>query len=90
MGEISYSLYLIHGFVSFVADKLLGVFGVLDNSGLSSRSSLVVMLLMVGVCFLSATATYSGVEVAGRRYLRNLFEARRKHRPAKLLAGRAG
>ena len=30
LGEISYSLYLIHGFVKFVATKLLGAFGVQD------------------------------------------------------------
>jgi peptidoglycan/LPS O-acetylase OafA/YrhL len=84
LGEISYSLYLIHGLVEFVATKLLGAFGVQDNSELSNGSALALMLLMVGVCLISATVTYSGIEVAWRGHLRNLLGTRQKTRPALL------
>lgn len=86
LGEISYSLYLIHGFVQFVAKKILGGFGIQHSAALSGGGSLALMLLMVAVCFLAATATYSGVEVAWRRYLRNLFGGRQKNRPPDLLS----
>ena len=86
LGEISYSLYLIHGFVQFVAKKILGAFGIQHSAALSGGGSLALMLLMVAVCFLAATATYSGVEVAWRRYLRNLFGGRQKNRPPDLLS----
>ncbi len=94
LGEISYSLYLIHGFVQFVihgfvqfvARKILGAFGIQHSAALSGGGSLALMLLMVAVCFLAATATYSGVEVAWRRYLRNLFGGRQKNRPSDLLS----
>jgi hypothetical protein len=43
------------------------------------------MLLMIGVCFLAATATYSGVEAVSRSYLRDLLDGRRKILPAGLL-----
>jgi peptidoglycan/LPS O-acetylase OafA/YrhL len=84
LGEVSYSLYLIHGFIKFVAVKLLGGFGIQNNADLSSASSIILMLLMICVCFLAATATYSTVEVTWRRYIRSLFEGRRDNRPARL------
>jgi hypothetical protein len=56
------------------------------NAALSGGGSLALMLLMVAVCFLATTATYSGVEVAWRRYLRNLFGGRQKVRLADLLS----
>jgi peptidoglycan/LPS O-acetylase OafA/YrhL len=84
LGEVSYSLYLIHGFVRFVAVKLLGGFGIQNNAELSSASSIILMLLMICVCFFAATATYSTVEVTWRRYIRSLFEGRRDNRPARL------
>lgn len=82
LGDISYSLYLIHGFVKFVAAKLLGAFGGQLNSDLSSGASLALMVVMIAVCFLSATATYSSLEVAWRRYIRDLFGRGRQMNPA--------
>jgi len=87
LGEVSYSLYLIHGFVKFVAVKLLGAFGVQNNADLSSANSIILMLLMISVCFLAATATYSSVEVTWRRYIRALFEGRQAQ-PARLVGSR--
>ncbi len=73
LGDISYSLYLIHGFVQFAATKCLSAFGVQDRSYLSSEDSLGLMLLMLGLCLFLATATYYGIEIVWRRHLRSLF-----------------
>lgn len=85
LGEISYSLYLIHGFVEFGTTKLLGAFGI-QNGGaeLSSGGSSVLMFAMVTLCLIFATATYSGVEVTWRRHLRNLLGVRQISQPVVL------
>jgi len=88
LGEVSYSLYLIHGFVRFVAVKVLSAFGVQDNADLSNASSITLMLLMICVCLLAATATYSSVEVTWRRHIRALCEGRRNNQPAGLVSSR--
>ena len=66
LGEISYSLYLIYGFIKFAAAKILPGFGIQNNAELSNGWSLALMLGMVAVCLLVATATYSGVETGSR------------------------
>jgi peptidoglycan/LPS O-acetylase OafA/YrhL len=73
LGDISYSLYLIHGFVQFLATKLLESFGLFDRSNLSTTLSLVLMTVMVAVCLISAAITYFSVEIAWRKYLRNFL-----------------
>jgi peptidoglycan/LPS O-acetylase OafA/YrhL len=73
LGDISYSLYLIHGFVQFLATKLLESFGLFDRSNLSTTLSLVSMTVMVAVCLISAAITYFSVEIAWRKYLRNFL-----------------
>ena len=70
LGDISYSLYLIHGFVQFMATKFLETSGVDDRSDLSGDLSFVLMIVMIAVCLICATVTYFGVEIASRRYLR--------------------
>ncbi len=71
LGDISYSLYLIHGFVQFSATKVLDTFGLHDRANLSASLSLVLMTVMVAACLISAAITYFTVEIAWRRYLRN-------------------
>jgi peptidoglycan/LPS O-acetylase OafA/YrhL len=73
LGDISYSLYLIHGFVQFLATKLLDSFGLHDRSDLSTSLSLVLMTEMLAACLISAAITYFSVEIAWRRYLRNFL-----------------
>jgi peptidoglycan/LPS O-acetylase OafA/YrhL len=73
LGEISYSLYLVHGLVQFVAAKGLGAIGIRHNAALSTGQSLALMMLMLGLCVLFASATYSGVEIVWRRHLRTLL-----------------
>jgi peptidoglycan/LPS O-acetylase OafA/YrhL len=85
LGEISYSLYLIHGFIKFGTTKLLAAFGIQNSAELSRSGSLALMLVMVAVCLIVATATYSGIEVTWRRHLRNLLGGRQKFQPVVLL-----
>jgi peptidoglycan/LPS O-acetylase OafA/YrhL len=76
LGEISYSLYLVHGFVEFAGTKLLNAFGAPKPADLSIGSSLALMVAMLAACLLCAAATYSGIEVVWRRHLRNMLAAR--------------
>jgi peptidoglycan/LPS O-acetylase OafA/YrhL len=81
LGEISYSLYLIHGFIQFLATKLLDNAGIQNHADLSIHQSLGLMLLMVAVCLVSAHFTYFGVEIGFREYLRGIFGIRRQMQP---------
>ena len=78
LGDISYSLYLIHGFIQFVATKLLAAAGVNDHAVLSKSHSLALIVVMIGVCLVAANVSYFGVEIGCRHYLRDLLGARRK------------
>jgi peptidoglycan/LPS O-acetylase OafA/YrhL len=85
LGDISYSLYLIHGFVQFVTTKLLGRFGIQNHADLSINDSLALMLLMVGICLAAAHLTYFGVEIGCREYLRGFFGVGKRKRPAPVI-----
>ena len=76
LGDVSYSLYLIHGFVQFVTTKLLTAYSFGDRTELSSLSSFALTVGMVSASLLSATITYYAVEKVGRRYLRSVFGVR--------------
>jgi peptidoglycan/LPS O-acetylase OafA/YrhL len=73
LGEISYSLYLVHGLIQFAFSKSLGAFGVQHTAALSTGQSLALMMLMLALCIFCASATYSGVEIVWRRHLRILL-----------------
>jgi peptidoglycan/LPS O-acetylase OafA/YrhL len=77
LGDISYSLYLIHSLVQYATTELLDAHGLLDRSALSGRGSLALLVVMVAVCLLLSAASYYGVETAGRRYVRAMFGVRR-------------
>jgi peptidoglycan/LPS O-acetylase OafA/YrhL len=76
LGEISYSLYLAHGFVQFLTTRLLSSAGVENTSHLSRASSMLVLLAMLGATLLIATLTHREVEIVGRSRLRMLLGAR--------------
>jgi peptidoglycan/LPS O-acetylase OafA/YrhL len=76
LGNVSYSLYLIHGFIQFVTTKLLDGSRVGDRAELSGASSVALLLAMLCASLVLATVTYYAVEKAGRRYLRNAFGVR--------------
>ena len=78
LGEISYSLYLAHGFVQFVVTKILHGFGIQDRSEISSAESLGLMLLMLTLCLAFATMTYYGIEIVWRKHLRSLLGGNRR------------
>jgi peptidoglycan/LPS O-acetylase OafA/YrhL len=73
LGDISYSLYLLHGFFQFAIAQLLVAFGVQKGADLSIRTSSYLVMAMVAACLVSATAAYYGVEIVWRRYLKELF-----------------
>jgi peptidoglycan/LPS O-acetylase OafA/YrhL len=80
LGDISYSLYLLHGLVQYAAGLMLARLGVPDATYLSVPRSLIWIFAMIGVCLLAAHFSYSGFEIASRRYLRKLLEVRGKRR----------
>jgi peptidoglycan/LPS O-acetylase OafA/YrhL len=73
LGEISYSLYLVHGLIQFAATKSLGALGIQHTAALSSGLSLALMMLMLALCIFCASATYSDIEIVWRRHLRTLL-----------------
>jgi peptidoglycan/LPS O-acetylase OafA/YrhL len=73
LGNISYSLYLLHGFFQFAIARLLIEFGVKKGSDLSIKISSVLFISMVAACLISATAAYYGVEIVWRRHLKEVF-----------------
>jgi peptidoglycan/LPS O-acetylase OafA/YrhL len=81
LGEISYSLYLIHGLLQFLADKALGNAGIRDPAILPTASSLILMAGMICLCLLAAHVSYSCIEIGCRRYLRKLLDSRKTVRP---------
>ena len=81
LGEISYSLYLIHGFIQFATSKGLSAFGIQHRAALSSGESLALVMLMLALCIFCASATYSGIEIVWRRHLRALLGNSRKRHP---------
>jgi peptidoglycan/LPS O-acetylase OafA/YrhL len=78
LGNISYSLYLLHGFFQFAIAQLLIAFGVQKGSDLSIRMSSVLFVSMVAACLVSATAAYYGVEIVWRRHLKEIFGLRKR------------
>ena len=73
LGEISYSLYLIHGLIRFAASKGLSAFGIQHRAALSSGKSLALMMLMLALCIFCGSASYSIVEIVWRKRLRALL-----------------
>jgi peptidoglycan/LPS O-acetylase OafA/YrhL len=73
LGDISYSIYLIHSFVQFLATKLLGRFGLHDLTTLSSYKSLALAAPMLVLCLVAAHLSYFCFEVRSRRYVRDLL-----------------
>jgi peptidoglycan/LPS O-acetylase OafA/YrhL len=82
LGDISYSLYLIHGFVQHVATKLFQADGIADPSKIAAGPAIVLTAAMLATCLLLAAGSYYNVEIAGRKYLRILLDLRRPDRNA--------
>lgn len=77
LGDISYSIYLVHGFVQYVIGRLLPIlFGVTAPEALSFKTSFWMMMTMLVTTFVLSVLTYNCVEVRGRRFMRARFGAR--------------
>ena len=73
LGEISYSLYLVHGFVQFAAGRLLAADGITDLDDVSQMHSVFLVGAMLLGSFAIAAATHATIERVGRRRLRRVF-----------------
>ncbi|MBK1837373.1 acyltransferase [Azospirillum sp. YIM B02556] len=72
LGDVSYSLYLIHGFVEYATTRLLGLgFGIYDRKELPGSWSMALLVAMVTTCLLLAGPAYRRIEIGGRRLLRD-------------------
>jgi peptidoglycan/LPS O-acetylase OafA/YrhL len=72
LGEISYSLYLVHGFVQFAVARLLDAEGI-DIDDMSQGHSALLIAAMLIASFAIAALTHATVERAGRQRLRRAF-----------------
>ena len=73
LGNVSYALYLIHGFVQYAAAEALPMLQDGVWQGLNATQSLTAMGLMVAICLILAHLCHHGIEVPGRRHCRKLF-----------------
>jgi len=70
LGNISYSLYLIHWFVLFITMEAIRTYPGIDFAKLPADLSLALIAGMLATSLSLATLSYRFVEVAGRRWLR--------------------
>ncbi|AOB30897.1 hypothetical protein AKI39_09645 [Bordetella sp. H567] len=71
LGEISYALYLVHGFVEHTASEVLSLgLHIADRHQLSSGLSLGVLAVMLAASLLLAAACYRWIEKPAQRYVR--------------------
>jgi peptidoglycan/LPS O-acetylase OafA/YrhL len=87
LGDISYSLYLVHWFVLFVLVETVGRPPALSLRKLPPTASLLAALSLIVVSVVLAAVTYRVVEVRGRHWLRRRLVVGRPT-PAAELAGR--
>jgi peptidoglycan/LPS O-acetylase OafA/YrhL len=73
IGELSYALYLVHGFVQIVIAQLLASLSISDAE-LSPTSSLALMLGLTALSLLFAYWVYKFIELPARQYLRKAWE----------------
>jgi peptidoglycan/LPS O-acetylase OafA/YrhL len=70
LGDISYSLYLVHWYILFIArEAALRVVGITPQS-VAAGPALALTIAMIGVSLGFAAVTYRVIEVPGRRWLR--------------------
>jgi peptidoglycan/LPS O-acetylase OafA/YrhL len=86
LGDISYSLYLAHGFVQFLTTKILVSAGVQKAADLSYTRSVWLLLAMLAATLLMAAFTYREVEIVGRSRLRKLLRPRSERSPQQIRA----
>ncbi len=77
LGEISYSLYLLHWFVLFVATEIARRLPGLDFANLPLAPSLALITALIAVSLALATLCFRFIEVTGRRWLRQRLDVGR-------------
>ncbi len=77
LGEISYSLYLLHWFVLFVTTEIARRLPELDFVNLPLAPSLALIAALIAVSLALATLSFRFVEVTGRRWLRQRLDVGR-------------
>lgn len=74
LGDISYSVYLLHGLVQYITTRvLLQGFGVADRADLTASTSFLLTAGMTALTVGLATVAYRYVEVPGRRFVRQAW-----------------
>jgi peptidoglycan/LPS O-acetylase OafA/YrhL len=77
LGDISYSLYLLHWFVLFLVTEVVRRLPGINFATLPLGTSLVLMTTMIGVSLALATLSFRFIEVTGRGWLRERLDVRR-------------
>jgi peptidoglycan/LPS O-acetylase OafA/YrhL len=77
LGDISYSLYLLHWFVLFVTTEIARRLPSLDFANLTLASSLALITVLIAVSLALATLSFRFIEVTGRRWLRQRLDVGR-------------
>ena len=74
LGDISYSLYLLHWFVLFITTEIARRLPGLDLANLPLASSLALIAALIAVSLTLATLSFRFIEVSGRRWLRQRLD----------------
>ena len=77
LGDISYSLYLLHWFVLFVTTEIARRLPSLDFANLTLAPSLALIAVLIAVSLALATLSFRFIEVTGRRWLRQRLDVGR-------------
>ena len=77
LGDISYSLYLLHWFVLFVTTEIARRLPGLDFAKLPLAPSLALIAALIAVSLVLATLSFRFIEVTGRRWLRQRLDVGR-------------
>ena len=77
LGDISYSLYLLHWFVLFLVTEVVRRLPGIDFATLPLGTSLSLMVAMIGLSLALAALSFRFIEVTGRRWLRRRLDVRR-------------
>jgi peptidoglycan/LPS O-acetylase OafA/YrhL len=74
LGDISYSLYLLHWFVLFVTTEIARRLPGLDFAKLPPAPSLALIAVLIAISLALATLSFRFIEVTGRRWLRQRLD----------------
>jgi peptidoglycan/LPS O-acetylase OafA/YrhL len=77
LGDISYSLYLLHWFVLFITTEIARRLPGLDFAKLPLAPSLVLIAVLIAVSLALATLSFRFIEVTGRIWLRQRLDGGR-------------